>query len=110
VKWGEAASPVCLNWRSGLKKAPRLIAQEIANGLGKVEGIARVEVAGGGYLNAYFDRGEFWEGVQEEQSGESRVASRELKKNKEKGQRRDTEGTEVRREGQGAGRSEERGR
>ena len=30
---------------------------------GKVEGIARVEVAGGGYLNAYFDRGEFWSGV-----------------------------------------------
>ncbi|HJX94311.1 MAG TPA: arginine--tRNA ligase, partial [Candidatus Acidoferrum sp.] len=53
-----------------LKKAPRIIAQEIANGLGKVEGIARVEVAGAGYLNAYFDRAAFWERAWKEQRGE----------------------------------------
>jgi arginyl-tRNA synthetase len=60
IEMGEAASPVCFELAKRLKKAPRLIAQEIANGLGKVEGIARVEVAGGGYLNAFFDRGGFW--------------------------------------------------
>src|SRR5207244_3886133 len=49
-----------------LKRAPRQIAQEIAAGLGKVEGIARLEVAGAGYLNAYFDRGEFWRKTAEE--------------------------------------------
>jgi arginyl-tRNA synthetase len=66
IEMGEAASPVCFELAKRLKKAPRLIAQEIANELGKVEGIAKVEVAGGGYLNAYFDRRAFWEGVREE--------------------------------------------
>jgi arginyl-tRNA synthetase len=60
IEMGEAASPVCFEVAKRLKKAPRIIAQEIANGLGKVEGIARVEVAGAGYLNAYFDRAAFW--------------------------------------------------
>jgi arginyl-tRNA synthetase len=61
IEMGEAASPVCFELAKRLKKAPRLIAQEIANGLGKVGGIAKIEVAGGGYLNAYFERREFWE-------------------------------------------------
>jgi len=60
IEMGEAASPVCFELAKRLKKAPRVIAQEIANAFGKVEGIAKVEVAGGGYLNAYFDRGVFW--------------------------------------------------
>ena len=77
IEMGEAASPVCFELAKRLKKAPRLIAQEIANGLGKVEGIARVEVAGGGYLNAYFDRGQFWRDVSKGRSGEWRVASGE---------------------------------
>src|SRR5467141_1993979 len=62
---GEAASPVCFELAKRLKKAPRLIAQEIANGLGGIAGIARVEVAGGGYLNAYFERGEFWDALRQ---------------------------------------------
>jgi arginyl-tRNA synthetase len=70
IEMGEAASPVCFELAKRLKRAPRQIAQEIANGLGTVEGIAKVEVAGGGYLNAYFDRGAFWSGAQAEESGE----------------------------------------
>src|SRR5713101_178535 len=61
IEMGEAASPVCFELAKRLKRAPRQIAQEIANGLGRVDGIAKVEVAGGGYLNGYFDRGAFWE-------------------------------------------------
>jgi arginyl-tRNA synthetase len=60
IEMGEAASPVCFELAKRLKRAPRQIAQEIAVSLGKIEGIERVEVAGGGYLNAYFDRGAFW--------------------------------------------------
>jgi arginyl-tRNA synthetase len=60
IEMGEAASPVCFELAKRLKKAPRMIAQEIANSFRKVPGISRVEVAGGGYLNAYFDRGAFW--------------------------------------------------
>jgi arginyl-tRNA synthetase len=70
IEMGEAASPVCFELAKRLKKAPRVISQEIANGLGKVEGIARVEVAGAGYLNAYFDRAAFWEQAWKEQGGE----------------------------------------
>jgi arginyl-tRNA synthetase len=61
IEMGEAASPVCFELAKRLKKAPRAIAQEIANALPKIEGIARIEVAGAGYLNAYFDRAAFWD-------------------------------------------------
>jgi arginyl-tRNA synthetase len=77
IEMGEAASPVCFELAKRLKRAPRQIAQEIANRFGKVEGVARVEVAGGGYLNAFFDRAAFWQSVQAEQSSEKRVASGE---------------------------------
>ncbi len=70
IEMGEAASPVCFELAKRLKKAPRIIAQEIANSFPKVEGIARVEVAGGGYLNAYFDRGFFWTQVSTSQQTE----------------------------------------
>jgi arginyl-tRNA synthetase len=77
IEMGEAASPVCFELAKRLKRAPRQIAQEIANGLGKVEGIAKLEVAGAGYLNAYFDRAAFWASVRAEQSDERRAASGE---------------------------------
>jgi len=66
IDLGEAASPVCFELAKRLKKPPRQIAQEIQNALPPVPGIARLEVAGAGYLNAYFDRGAFWEAAQNE--------------------------------------------
>ena len=69
LEMGEAASPVCFELAKRLKKAPRQIAQEIAVSLPKIEGIARVEVAGAGYLNVFFDRAWFWESVRKEASG-----------------------------------------
>jgi arginyl-tRNA synthetase len=80
LEMGEAASPVCFELAKRLKRAPRQIAQEIAEALPKIEGIARVEVAGGGYLNAYFDRAAFWESLV---GGSGRLeagASKETKK------------------------------
>jgi len=41
IEMGEAASPVCFELAKQLKKAPRQIAQEIANGLGRIEGIPK---------------------------------------------------------------------
>jgi arginyl-tRNA synthetase len=82
---GEAASPVCFELAKRLKRAPRQIAQEIANGLPAVPGGARIEVAGAGYLNVFFDRGAFWASVGIEESERS-----------EKSQRRDTEDAELR--------------
>src|SRR5271170_3517215 len=66
LSMGEAASPVCFELAKRLKKPPRALAQEIANSLKPIAGIARVEVAGGGYLNAFFDRAAFFRAAADE--------------------------------------------
>jgi len=66
IEMGEAASPLSFELAKRLKRAPRQIAQEIAASIGKVEGVSRIEVAGAGYLNAYFDRATFWTNAQNE--------------------------------------------
>jgi arginyl-tRNA synthetase len=66
IEMGEAASPVSFELAKRLKRAPRQIAQEIASSLAPIPGIAKVEVAGAGYLNAYFDRADFLQEVQRE--------------------------------------------
>jgi arginyl-tRNA synthetase len=73
IEMGEAASPLCFELAKQLRRAPRQIAQEIAGSLGKVEGVQKVEVAGGGYLNAYFDRASFWASARAEERREARV-------------------------------------
>ena len=72
---GEVASPLCFELAKRLKKPPRALAQEIANSLKRIPGVARVEVAGGGYLNAFFDRAEFFRGACEEAGKGSTEAS-----------------------------------
>ena len=59
IEMGEAATPVCFELAKRLKRAPRQIAQEIAAQLPPIEGVARVEIAGGGYVNFYFSRAAF---------------------------------------------------
>ncbi|HET6201095.1 MAG TPA: arginine--tRNA ligase [Candidatus Acidoferrales bacterium] len=61
IEMGEIASPVCFELAKRLKRAPRQIAQEIAATIGKIDGVERIEIAGGGYLNAYLDRGAFFD-------------------------------------------------
>src|SRR5271170_1965153 len=63
---GEVASPLCFELAKQLRKPPRALAQEIANSLKPIAGVARVEVAGGGYLNAFFDRAAFFRAAAEE--------------------------------------------
>ena len=57
LKFGEMATPVALQLARTLRKAPKMIAQEIVAALGNVEGFAGFEVAGAGYINARLDRG-----------------------------------------------------
>ena len=64
IELGDAASPLSFELAKRLKRAPRQIAQEIATSLAPIVGIAKVEVAGAGYLNAHFDRTEFWQTAQ----------------------------------------------
>jgi arginyl-tRNA synthetase len=66
IEMGEAASPVSFELAKLLKRAPRQIAQEITASLAPIPGIEKVEVAGAGYLNAYFDRANFFREVQRE--------------------------------------------
>ncbi|PYU44620.1 MAG: arginine--tRNA ligase [Acidobacteria bacterium] len=63
LEMGEAASPVCFELAKRLKRAPRQIAQEIATSLPAIAGVARLEVAGAGYLNVFLDRGTFWQSL-----------------------------------------------
>jgi arginyl-tRNA synthetase len=59
ISMGEVATPVCFELAKRLKRAPRQIAQEIAAELPAIEGVHRIEVAGGGYVNVYFSRAAF---------------------------------------------------
>ena len=68
---GEAASPLCFELAKQMRKPPRALAQEIANSLRPVPGVARIEVAGGGYLNFFFDRANFFRAACEEAGHES---------------------------------------
>ncbi|MGD0481930.1 MAG: arginine--tRNA ligase [Terracidiphilus sp.] len=52
---GEIATPIALQLARTLRKAPKIIAQEIVAALGPVEGFARFE-ATGGYINAHLNR------------------------------------------------------
>src|SRR3954447_24736829 len=56
VQFGEYALPLAFELAKKLRKAPRKIAEEIATGIGAVEGFENFEVAGAGYINARLNR------------------------------------------------------
>jgi arginyl-tRNA synthetase len=56
---GDLGTPVAFDLARRLRKAPRVIAQELAAALGPIPGIARVEAAPNGYLNVFIDRPAF---------------------------------------------------
>ena len=56
---GDLGTPVAFDLARRLRTAPRVIAQEIADALGPVPGITKVEAAPNGYLNVFLDRPAF---------------------------------------------------
>jgi arginyl-tRNA synthetase len=56
---GDLAVPVAFQLARTLRKAPRAIAQELADALGPIPGVTRVVAAANGYLNLYLDRAAF---------------------------------------------------
>ncbi len=56
IELGEIALPLAFELAKRLKKAPRIIAQEIQAAVANAPGVARVEIAGAGYLNLKLDR------------------------------------------------------
>ena len=61
--FGELAVPVAFQLARQLKRPPKQIAQELASGLGTVEGIASFEIAGNGYINVHLDRARYAAGL-----------------------------------------------
>jgi arginyl-tRNA synthetase len=57
--FGELAIPVAFHLARQLKQAPRAIAAELVAGLGSIDGVAALEVAGNGYINVRLDRGAY---------------------------------------------------
>jgi arginyl-tRNA synthetase len=56
---GDLAVPLAFTLARRLRKAPRVIAQEIAAAIGGTDGVTRVEAAASGYINFFLDRGRF---------------------------------------------------
>jgi arginyl-tRNA synthetase len=53
---GDLAVPVAFQLARTLRKAPRAIAQELAQALGDIPGVTRIVATPNGYLNLYLDR------------------------------------------------------
>ena len=56
---GDLALPLPFALARTVHQPPRKLAEEIVTGIGELPGCARLEVAGGGYINCFFDRREF---------------------------------------------------
>ena len=54
--FGDLAVPLAFELARRLRKAPRVIAQEIVAGIGEIEGISRVQATPNGYVNFFLDR------------------------------------------------------
>jgi arginyl-tRNA synthetase len=54
--FGDLAVPVAFELARRLRKAPRVIAQEIVAALGEIEGISRIDATANGYVNFFLDR------------------------------------------------------
>ncbi len=61
--FGELAIPGAFHLARQLKQAPRAIAAELVAGLGVIDGVAALEVAGNGYINVRLDRGAYADAV-----------------------------------------------
>jgi len=57
---GDLAVTVAFQLARSLRKAPRAIAQELAQAVGEIPGVARIVSAPNGYLNLYLDRYAFF--------------------------------------------------
>src|SRR5262245_53659453 len=56
---GDLAFPFCFELAKALKRSPRQVAMEIANSIGTLPDVARIQVAGPGYINLFLDRVSF---------------------------------------------------
>ena len=60
IEFGDVAFPFPFQLAKVLKRSPREIAQEVAASVGHLEGVSRLEAAGAGFVNVFFDRASFF--------------------------------------------------
>ena len=60
TEMGDLAFPFCFELAKVVRKPPRQVATEIVNSIGEVEGVSKVQVAGPGYINVFFQRDRFF--------------------------------------------------
>ncbi len=73
--FGELAIPVAFQLARQLKRPPRQIAEELAQGLESIAGVASFEIAGNGYINVRLERGQYAEGLLGEQGRQAQSAA-----------------------------------
>jgi arginyl-tRNA synthetase len=56
LRLGEIATPIAFELARKLRKAPKVIAQDIVSAIGPLPGFDRFDVAGAGYINGFLDR------------------------------------------------------
>jgi arginyl-tRNA synthetase len=56
---GDLASPICFELAREARKPPRVLAEAVVEAFEPGGGIARVEIAGAGYINAFLERNAF---------------------------------------------------
>ncbi len=57
--FGEFAIPVAFQLARQLKRPPRQIAEELVAGLGRIDGVRSLEIAGNGYVNVRLERASY---------------------------------------------------
>lgn len=78
--FGELSLPAAFQLARQLKKPPRTIATDLLQGVGVIEGVASIEIAGNGYLNIRFDRGYYGAGLLRGNPAPADTPSPEIKK------------------------------
>ncbi len=63
ASFGELAVPIAFQLARSLKQPPKKIAADLVEAVGKIPGVAAMEVAGNGYINVRFDRGSLAAGL-----------------------------------------------
>ncbi len=75
VDFGEYALPLAFELAKKLRQAPRKIAEEIVSRIDPIQGFEKLELAGGGYINARLRREEMAEFLASDQRPRAEVSS-----------------------------------
>ena len=76
VELGDLALTAPFDLAKALRRKPREIAERLAEALASAPGVRRAEVAGGGYVNLFLDRGAFAKGLVASLAGAAPAAAR----------------------------------